>query len=65
MSETRSGAWRYRIVAGAAAFALMGLAGGTWYAAAGAPMHQQQSADGPTGSTKDTYVGSDTGPAKS
>ncbi|WP_328603542.1 hypothetical protein OG943_26060 [Amycolatopsis sp. NBC_00345] len=65
MSDTKSSAWRYRILAGAAAVALMGLAGGTVYTAVGAETHQHQSASGPTGDHKDTYVGSDTGGAKS
>jgi hypothetical protein len=65
VSEIKSRAWRYRILAGAAAVALMGLAGGTVYTAVGAETHQYQSATGPTGDHKDTYVGSSTGDAKS
>lgn len=63
MADTKSRAWRYRISAGAAAVGLMGLAGGAVYTAA--ETHQHQSASGPTGDHKDTYVGSDTGGAKS
>ncbi|WP_091610650.1 hypothetical protein [Amycolatopsis saalfeldensis] len=65
MADTKSSAWRYRISAGAAALALMGLAGGTAYAAVGQDTHQQQRADGATGDRQDTYVGSDTGGPKS
>ncbi|WP_329065983.1 hypothetical protein [Amycolatopsis sp. NBC_01480] len=65
MADAESRAWRYRILAGAAALALMGVAGGTAYAAIGQETHQQQSADGKPGDKHDTYVGSDTGPQKS
>jgi hypothetical protein len=65
VADTKSSAWRYRILAGAAALALMGVAGGTAYAAVGQETHQRQSADGQSGDAKDTYVGSDTGLRKS
>lgn len=63
VADIQSRAWRYRISAGAAAVALMGLAGGAVCTAA--ETHQHQSASGPTGDHNDTYVGSGAGAAKS